>query len=86
MTDSKDHGSQIFSFLMRVELQSLPLILTPWCSLQLLGVGVSLLTFFFVFFGVTVFFGLGFESPTGVSGTVAALAASLLAGVVFGTS
>ena len=36
--------------------------------------------------GVTVFFGLGFESLTGVSGTVAALAASLLMGVVFGTS
>ena len=40
----------------------------------------------FSFFGVTVFFGLGFESPTGVSGTVAALAASLLKRVVFGTS
>ena len=34
----------------------------------------------------SVFFGLGFESLTGVSGTVAALVASLLAGVVFGTS
>ena len=41
---------------------------------------------FLSFFGVTVFFGLGFESLTGVSGTMAALAASLLMGVVFGTS
>ena len=47
---------------------------------------VSLSTSFLSFFGVTVFFGLGFESLTGVSGTVAALAASLLVGVVFGTS
>ena len=60
---------------MRVELQSLPLILKR-----------SFLTnIFFSFFEVTVFFGLGFESLTGVSGTVAALAASVLAGVVFGT-
>ena len=66
---------------MRVELQSLPLILTPWCSL-----GWSFLTnILFSFFGITVFFGLGFESLPGVSGTVAALAACLLAGVVFST-
>ena len=38
------------------------------------------------FFGVTIFFGLGFEPWAGVSGTMAALAASLQAGVVFGTS
>ena len=44
------------------------------------------------FVGVIVFFGLCLRSPTGVSGTVtvvfdvaAALAASLLAGVAFGT-
>ena len=48
-----------------------------WCSL-----GWTFLTNFFLsFFGVTVFFGLGFESLTGVSGTVAASAARLLAGV-----
>ena len=49
-------------------------------------IGVSLSTSFLSFFRVTVFFGLGFESLTGVSGTVAALAASLPMGVVFGTS
>ena len=53
-----------------------------WCSL-----GWSFLTnIFSSFFRVTVFFALGFESLTGVSGTVAALTASLLAGVVFSTS
>ena len=53
----------------------------PWCSL-----GWSFLTnIFFSFFRVSVFFGLGFESLTAVSGTVAAFAASLQAGVVFGT-
>ena len=36
-------------------------------------------------FTLSCIFGLGFESLTVVSGTVAALVASLLAGVVFGT-
>ena len=68
---------------MRVELQPLPLILTPLVFLGLEFPYYS--NFFFSFFRVTVFFGLGFESLTGVSGTVAAFAASLQAGVVFGT-
>ena len=63
-------------------------ISTNSCDFDTFGVplvGVSLLTSFLSIFGVAVFFGFAFEYLTGVSGTMATLAASLRAGVVFGT-